>query len=474
MIEQNGFSRLRQRCPVLVAGIVLLGAWTAKESDAVAGGEGPKAVGERGAIVATAVSEKGTLIRRAPAPSPNPLPPGEGGRGLGEGGAMAAWQVVSQNAPLHAGDFLVGLPGAELLSRDGAVRLDFLADLDRLSPYPIRECAVELRDNPQVDLDIFLDRGRMDLVNRKEKGPAHVRVRVRKDIFDLTLAAPGARVALELYGRWPRGVPFTKNPDPKHVPTANLVIMALDGEATLRHEHLEHALKAPPGPALVEWDSVTGMDETPHRLEKLPSWARAQGEDSAEGKLRRAALRRFRQAAATQPIATVVDEFLNSDSPVDRGLAVTALAALDDLKGLGQALRDAKHPDVWENGVEALRRWIGRCPGQDHILYQRLIEVGKYKPIHAETVMQLLHSFGENQLAEPETYQTLIDYLDHDALAIRGLAYWHLSRLVPEGKKLGYNPSDPKEKREAAIQKWRQLIPKGHVPHQATGDGRNG
>jgi hypothetical protein len=413
-------------------------------SEAVAGGA-DQAADERGAIVATAHSEKGTLIRRASS-------------------APTAWQIVAQNEKLHAGDLLVGLPGAQLVSRDGAVRLDFLADLDRLSPYPIRECAIKLRENPQVDLDVFLDRGRMDLVNQKNKGPAHVRVQVRNDTFELTLPAPGARVALELFGRWPRGVPFTKNPGSKHVPTANLLILALDGEAILKHEHHQLALKAPPGPALVEWDSVTGMDETPRRLAELPPWARARGEDTPEGKLRHAALLRFRQAAATKPIDTVLEQFLSSDSPVDRGLAVTAMAALDNLSRLGQALREAKHPDVWENGVEALRQWIGRCPGQDQLLYKRLIEVAHYKPIQAETVMQLLHSFGDSDLAEPETYQTLIDYLDHDALAIRGLAYWHLSRLVPEGKKFGYNPADPKEKREAAIQKWRQLIPRGHLP----------
>lgn len=440
MCDQNWFGQLGHRRRVLLAGILVLGACSGIPNAVVLGAEAGQ-----GAVVATASSDKGTLIRRA-------------------AGKATAWQVVAQNEKLHTDDLLVGLPGGKLESRDRAVRLDFLADLDRLSPYPIRECAVKLRDNRQVDLDVLLDRGRMDLVNQKDKGPAHIRVQVRNDTFDLTLAAPGARVAFELFGRWPRGVPFVKNPDAKHVPTSNLLILALDGEASLKHEHHELALKAPPGPSLVEWDSVTGMDETPHRLQELPAWARARGEDTPEGKLRHAALARFRQAGVAQPIDTAIDDFLHSENPVDRALAVTALAALDDLSRLGQALREAKHPDVWENGVEALRNWIGRGPGQDQILYKRLIEVGKYKPIQAETIMQLLHSFGDNELAGPDTFQTLIDYLDHDVLAIRGLAYWHLSRLVPEGKKFGYNPTDGKQKREAAIRKWRQLIPKGQVP----------
>src|SRR5262249_20253003 len=98
------------------------------------------------------------------------------------------------------------------------------------------------------------------------------------------------------------------------------------------------------------------------------------------------------------------------------------------------------------------------------ILYQGLIQKRKLSPVHAETVLQLLHSFGETELAQPETYQTLIDYLDHDLLPIRGLAYWHLQRLVPDGQNLRYDPLGPKEKREAAIEKWRKLVPKGKVP----------
>ena len=78
--------------------------------------------------------------------------------------------------------------------------------------------------------------------------------------------------------------------------------------------------------------------------------------------------------------------------------------------------------------------------------------------------MQLLHSFGEDECARPELYQTLIDYLEHPRLAIRGLSYWHLSRLVPEGAEFSYNPLDPKTKRAAAVAKWRKLIPPGKMP----------
>src|SRR5262249_16014511 len=141
-----------------------------------------------------------------------------------------------------------------------------------------------------------------------------------------------------------------------------------------------------------------------------------------------------------------IKQYVNSDDPNDRLLAVLVVGATDNLLGLGHLLREAKQPDVWENGVMVLRNWINRNPGNDQIVYKAFVDFAKAPPIEAETVLQLLHSFGEDELAHPEVYQTLIDYLEHDRLAIRGLANWHLSRLVPKGKAFGFNPLDLKDK----------------------------
>jgi len=314
-----------------------------------------------------------------------------------------------------------------------------------------------------VDLALKLDRGRVDLINRKKEGEARARVRVRDAVWDLTLADPGTSVALELHGRWPPGVPFTRDPGPKDVPTANLVILVLKGQVSLQHGGVHHLLKAPPGPALIEWDSVTGQDETPGRLEKLPPWADPASETPV-AKKKKELVEELRRELAERPVGEVLKEFLNSEDPNKRTVAVIAMGALDDLQGLGKALREAKHLDVWDTGVLALRHWIGRAPGQDQILYKGLVDKAQFSPVHAEAVLQLLHSFGAADLAMPETYQMLIDYLDHDKLAIRGLAHWHLYRLVPAGRNIGYNPLDSKEERAEAVRKWKQLVPPGKIP----------
>ena len=111
-----------------------------------------------------------------------------------------------------------------------------------------------------------------------------------------------------------------------------------------------------------------------------------------------------------------------------------------------------------------MRHWIGRAPARISCFTRALLDSKKFTPHQAETMLELLHDFGPDDLARPATYQYLISHLDSDQLFVRGLAYWHLSRLVPEGKKFGYDPHAPKEEREAAIKKWKELLPDGKLP----------
>ena len=90
---------------------------------------------------------------------------------------------------------------------------------------------------------------------------------------DIVLAEPGTEIALELFGRWAAGVPFRKDADARHEPGADLTILVLKGQVTLKHDGREFAMQAPPGPAMIEWDSVAGLDEAPEHLDKLPAWA---------------------------------------------------------------------------------------------------------------------------------------------------------------------------------------------------------
>src|SRR5438067_6149709 len=116
------------------------------------------------------------------------------------------WTPVAKDAEVFSEDQLIGLPDAAVASLNGAVRLNLHTDLSNRSPFPIIETAVRLNPpDKDADLDLWLDRGRIDLTNLKKDGPAHVRVRLRSRGWDLTLQRPGTRLATEIYGRRPHG-----------------------------------------------------------------------------------------------------------------------------------------------------------------------------------------------------------------------------------------------------------------------------
>jgi hypothetical protein len=397
------------------------------------------------------------------------------GRVLSKDGTVLArtkpgqdWRTVSSKGELNTGDLLVGLPGAVLENSTGTVQLTLLTDFDKNSPYPILEAAVALHASPDYDLDFTLDRGRVDVINHKQKGPARVRIRFHNQQWEATLTEPGARIALELYGRWAKGVPFRKNPGPKDVPAADLLLLVRKGKVELQHGSCFHVLTEPPGPALLQWDSNDTVEETPHKLEKLPGWAATEESESERAQRIKTTIEKLRKKIVESSALEATRASAKSEDPNERATGVITMGALDDLEGLSEVFTATKYPDAWDRAVVVVRHWLGRKPGQDQILYQRLIEKRGYKPAQAAGIMQFLHSFGDAELAQPELYTTLARYLTNDVLGIRGLAHWHLVRHVPSGKSIGYNPLDPKEQRDKAAEQWKKLIDdliaKGELP----------
>jgi len=377
----------------------------------------------------------------------------------------AKWQALKKNASVYTGDTIVGMPGAMIDSQDGSVRLSLLADLDELSPFPGLESAIILSaPEKKFDFNFTLDRGRVDLTNLKKEGEVRVRARFHDEDWDLTLKEPGTRVVLELYGRWPRGVYWSKDDKKPESPTLALVLVAVKGTVELRHDNRQHAMHAPPGPAIFHWDSVNGESGGPERLEKLPAWTDPDAAPTAIGKRRRAVVRFLEHRLFNHTVEGTITECMGSSDQHYRKAGIILMGATDDLPGLIGALSDAEHHDVRDNAIMTLRHWIGRGPGQDKKLYDALQKDKKYSPVQADQILHLLHSFGLKELGRPETYEALIEYLRHDKLAIRELAEYHLYRLVPEGKKIPYNPTGTKAELDAAYKEWKKLVPDGMLP----------
>ena len=377
------------------------------------------------------------------------------------------FEVLKENADLASGDLLVTLPGAALDSKNGAVSVTSLADYDSRSPLPLLETALTLNPPGDADLDFTFDRGRVDITNKKPAGGATVVVRFWDQTWRVSLDTPGTRVALELCGRWPSGsrfkIPDAKDAKPAGSPNASLILLVLKGEARADVGGVTLGLKAPPGPAMLEWDSVTGTRPQPQKLEALPPWADPAAGLSDSGKATAAAAEKFRAARAKNATAAL-DAFLASADPVEQRIGLVSLGALDDMDRLGKALASAKTLEEWDFGITVVRHWLGRCPEQERKLFTMLTAVRGLTPAHAKTVMQLLFGFAATDLTQAETFEVLIEYLQHDTPAVRNLAAWHLHRLVPQGKAIPFSPTGDKGAIDQTYQAWKNLIPAGQLP----------
>jgi len=286
------------------------------------------------------------------------------------------WKPVLEKQEISSGDTVLGLNDAVLVSKNRAVELRTITDLSNRSPFPIIETVVRLNASKDADLDFWLDRGRVDVTNVKPVGSAKVVVRFRSRVWTMVLDKPGTRFAIETYGRWPEGTRFTDKPKPDDAPVMSVLMVVLKGEIQRSCSRCTTAMTAPPGPAEFGWDSVSGDDNGAKHLDALPEWIKNLDPSSVESKRRWAMREKFREVILKDGFGDALLFLLEAKEPEARRVGVYALGAFDQLQSLADLLGRSKDMGTWNNAVIALRHWIGRAPGQDQVLYQRLLTRG--------------------------------------------------------------------------------------------------
>jgi hypothetical protein len=388
-------------------------------------------------------------------------------------GASRPFERIKPDTTLYSRDLLLALPGfqADLAPSNGAVKLRLYGNLPEMSDSNVLESAVILHDTSHFDLDFTLLRGRVVLTNTKKKGEAKVWLRTEITGVQLSLAEPGTEVAVELYGRWMPGMPFSLKRSDENVPVRLWDVYVRKGAVDIKAGRNEWHMSASPGRDYFHGDSVNGPAEGgPQRLKEVPAWADLTSPKSAILKRVKSVIDEYRTTSESKDIAEVPAALLAAaakDKDKERAMLmrrmlIFALAAMDDVERVAALLGTSSNDEIRKTAVIALRHWIGARPGRDEKMYNVLVDGIGYTKNEAETVMQLLHSpFNPEQ---PETYETLIAYLKHRRQAVRELAHWHLVRLAPIGRKITYNASADAAERDKAADEWKKLIPSGELP----------
>jgi hypothetical protein len=369
------------------------------------------------------------------------------------------WDALAANTNVPAERMIVALFGGEFTT--DAVDVKVLADVGQRGPFPVLEAAVTFHATPKIDLDVSLDRGILVVTNARRTGAAKIQVRVADEKFDIALSDPKSRVGIEIYGRHVAGPPNLKSVK-DDLPVINAAFFALEGEVIISNDKHATRLHSPPGPTLYHWDNLTRAADV-HRFETLPDSVKPFTAD--ELKLFES-LASIAKAWAAKPaaISKSLTGALDSKNPLERKAAVVALGAVDDLPGLYGALTNNNHADARDTAVLAIRHYLGRAPGKSIELFNYLTKSENYTPTQAKNLIHLFNGIQKDRLRQPDTYEMLIDALNHPKMAGRELARWHLVRLVPDGKSITYDAAAPEAERTRAVEAWRKLVPPGELP----------
>jgi len=385
-------------------------------------------------------------------------------RGDGDG-----WARVAKDEVVHTAETLISLAGYKSeIKLDSKVGLVLRGELPEARRLPLLESSATLHRAADRDVDLTLHRGRIYLSNDKAKGAAEVRLRFRDHVWDLTLDEPGAMAGFEVMP-----VILAGEQTREEEPVVHVTLYVLKGRATLKSDVRTFGdLAGPTGRSLLTWDNKEGKLRGPHSVEKaIPEW-NVDPAPSITLQPYMAALegfaRQFDRPGAK--VNAVLLDNAKGDDPRRRLLATRALAAVNAVGALLDLLVDEgkERPDVRRAAILALRQTLSRGPEQANLLYDRkkktglLIDRG-YKPTEAETVVDLLYPLPSDLRKRRETFELLVQLLKHDKLALRELAYHHLTLLAP-GQKAEYDPAGSAEDRARGHAAWKKLLDDGKLP----------
>jgi hypothetical protein len=376
-----------------------------------------------------------------------------------------------------ATDNLVSLPGYRSEVRlESGVHVILWGNVPELVPFPLLESAAVLHiPAPGLDADMTCDRGAFLISNHKSKEneAATVRLRMHGEVWDVTLLEPDAEIGLTLWGRYT--LPYNSD----EIPQLEVFLFVLKGRATVKLHKVEYReLRGMPDPTVLYWDNkgkglqgpAPARDDTTKAV--LSVWGKPADPQMARD-IGRALDELSMRLGGTRAVAIALAEILqpsNTVTPFHRRLTMRCLGAIDAVPDLLDALGDEqKPPEVRIEAIHVLRHWIGRDATQERKLFDPGTRTGflidkKYRAEEAGMLLELLHTFSEQQRQTPEFYSWLIDKLRHEKLAIRELAYWHLVRLAPAGQAIPYNPAEGIDQRDKAYDLWKKLIPEGKLP----------
>jgi hypothetical protein len=159
-----------------------------------------------------------------------------------------------------------------------------------------------------------------------------------------------------------------------------------------------------------------------------------------------------------RPVTQALLEMSSHRKAENKSMAARALALIDEFGPFDNLFNDPDEKAVWPIQIESLKAALARGPavaGKVRAALQG--ERGK----DGDELYRMIWGFSKEDVAAGAAAK-LIDYLDHDSMDMRVLAFYNLRQIVgPGGPESYYRPEQPAQVRQQSIRRWRERLKEG-------------
>jgi hypothetical protein len=385
-------------------------------------------------------------------------------------GGMETWGRVPPRTGVMSTDRLMALPGYRSRIRyDTGLTVELWGNLPELIPIGVLQTSVvPTIADAGYDADITLDVGRIYLRSSKPSG-AKVRVRFRREIWEIVLPDEKAMVAVEVL--------HAPTPGPlADAPTTAAVLYANAGQPVFSSRSRE-AVKVPPGHIMLWTNTGPGLEgpRVPDRkrnepageyFDRIPIYPN-EASATATRKVLDGFAKRLPEAKSLG--ALLAEKNLGAangttaEDMYSARFAIFAAAALAKYPPLAESACDPDRAFAREAALVALRAAFGNDPGSEAAFRLAAEQKFRLSKDQMSVWLRRLPGLAPSERVDFATLDQLLADLAAPEIVVRELAFFVLlNDLDPESRKqralAAYDAGAPVEAREAGVKAWRKRI----------------
>ncbi len=357
---------------------------------------------------------------------------------------LASWRRLPAKATLNATDRLLSLPA-------------FRPTVTLINSVSVQACGpsefvLSGTGNGGIP-GVAIDYGRLTLMTNSKPGN-QIRLRLTDRWGTVTFVDGESALAIEI-----RQV-LQPGKDPETEPSMRAVeVYATSGEIRWEEGEQSVSIKAPLGRRL----SPLPSEEIP--ATEFPKWITSDNLSTLD---QRVAATIERELTPERGVLLSLGELSENRRAEVRTLAVRCSGYVGQFEPFVAALNDADQRTEWPKHIEALRADMARSPATAAQVRQAF---EKHRGGEAAELYRMLWGYSPADLKDGAAAK-LVEYLNHDSLDYRVLAFWNLQNLT--GLTLFYQPHLPLAKRRPQYLKWKERLKDGKLLPSAATAGKTG